>query len=257
MEYSIPAVGYMHTFLLMSTFYLEPITHRDAGHSVHIQSDHTISLASPSAVLGAPHGDALLTVRQDSKVRPRPILLPFCIRLPSAHLLAHCLCHSRWRVWRIAICCIWQSEIAGLRQYEARARNVSTRPIRRLHWLPRTLLHALAPSTCTVALSKKPLVALQSCAACRARPSCIRQSKTSVPMSEPRESSPKCNVHAADVDEVLENHSLSPSQLHPSPGRDESTRSTADITITIRDVNDEPPTFNQQEYQVTTRLWLT
>ena len=37
----------------------------------------------------------------------------------------------------------------------------------------------------------------------------------------------------------------------PLSGRDDSTRSTADITITIRDVNDEPPTFNQQEYQVT------
>ena len=25
----------------------------------------------------------------------------------------------------------------------------------------------------------------------------------------------------------------------------------ADITVTIRDVNDEPPTFNKQEYKVT------
>ena len=31
---------------------------------------------------------------------------------------------------------------------------------------------------------------------------------------------------------------------------DPSTTSTADITITIRDVNDEPPKFNQQEYKV-------
>lgn len=31
---------------------------------------------------------------------------------------------------------------------------------------------------------------------------------------------------------------------------DESTTSTADITITIRDVNDEPPLFNQNEYKV-------
>jgi hypothetical protein len=35
------------------------------------------------------------------------------------------------------------------------------------------------------------------------------------------------------------------------PGDDDITSSTADITITIRDVNDEAPTFNQQEYDVT------
>lgn len=34
------------------------------------------------------------------------------------------------------------------------------------------------------------------------------------------------------------------------PGTDETTSSTADVTITIRDVNDEAPTFNQQEYDV-------
>ena len=37
----------------------------------------------------------------------------------------------------------------------------------------------------------------------------------------------------------------------PIPGRDDTTRSFADVTITIRDINDEPPTFNQQEYSVT------
>ena len=35
----------------------------------------------------------------------------------------------------------------------------------------------------------------------------------------------------------------------PSLGRDEQTSSMAEITITIRDVNDEAPTFNQQEYR--------
>ena len=35
------------------------------------------------------------------------------------------------------------------------------------------------------------------------------------------------------------------------PGTDDSTSSVADVTITIRDVNDEPPTFNAQEYRVT------
>ena len=34
------------------------------------------------------------------------------------------------------------------------------------------------------------------------------------------------------------------------PKDDLDTSSTADITITIRDVNDEPPLFNQPEYQV-------
>jgi hypothetical protein len=32
-------------------------------------------------------------------------------------------------------------------------------------------------------------------------------------------------------------------------GKDELTSSTAEVTITIRDVNDEAPTFNQQEYR--------
>ena len=36
----------------------------------------------------------------------------------------------------------------------------------------------------------------------------------------------------------------------PILGRDSSTSSVADITITIRDVNDEPPRFNKQEYKV-------
>ena len=33
-------------------------------------------------------------------------------------------------------------------------------------------------------------------------------------------------------------------------GSDALTTSTADITVTIRDINDEPPTFNKQEYKV-------
>jgi hypothetical protein len=32
-------------------------------------------------------------------------------------------------------------------------------------------------------------------------------------------------------------------------GKDDMTSSTAEVTITIRDVNDEAPTFNQQEYR--------
>ncbi len=40
-------------------------------------------------------------------------------------------------------------------------------------------------------------------------------------------------------------------QVNGVPGTDESTTSVADVTITIRDVNDEPPTFNAQEYHVT------
>jgi len=32
---------------------------------------------------------------------------------------------------------------------------------------------------------------------------------------------------------------------------DEISSSVADVTITIRDVNDEPPTFNSNEYHVT------
>ena len=35
-----------------------------------------------------------------------------------------------------------------------------------------------------------------------------------------------------------------------NPGADPSTSSTAAVTITIRDVNDEAPTFNQAEYKV-------
>ena len=35
-----------------------------------------------------------------------------------------------------------------------------------------------------------------------------------------------------------------------SSGLDASTSSTAGLTITIRDVNDEPPRFNQAEYKV-------
>ena len=34
------------------------------------------------------------------------------------------------------------------------------------------------------------------------------------------------------------------------PNQDPNTNSIADITITIRDVNDEPPVFNQPEYKV-------
>ena len=41
--------------------------------------------------------------------------------------------------------------------------------------------------------------------------------------------------------------------LHPTPcaGGDPTTSSEASLTITIRDVNDEVPTFNQAEYKVT------
>ena len=35
-----------------------------------------------------------------------------------------------------------------------------------------------------------------------------------------------------------------------SNNQDPNTNSIADITITIRDVNDEPPVFNQPEYKV-------
>ena len=35
-----------------------------------------------------------------------------------------------------------------------------------------------------------------------------------------------------------------------SNNQDPDTNSIADITITIRDVNDEPPVFNQPEYKV-------
>jgi len=35
------------------------------------------------------------------------------------------------------------------------------------------------------------------------------------------------------------------------PGNDDFSSSVADVTITIRDVNDEPPTFNAPEYRVT------
>lgn len=34
------------------------------------------------------------------------------------------------------------------------------------------------------------------------------------------------------------------------PGDDKTTVSTADATVTIKDVNDEPPTFNRREYSV-------
>jgi len=39
--------------------------------------------------------------------------------------------------------------------------------------------------------------------------------------------------------------------INGQPGQDSTTNSMADITVTIRDVNDEPPTFNKQEYKVT------
>jgi len=32
---------------------------------------------------------------------------------------------------------------------------------------------------------------------------------------------------------------------------DDDTSATADVSITIRDVNDEPPKFNEKEYHVT------
>jgi hypothetical protein len=34
------------------------------------------------------------------------------------------------------------------------------------------------------------------------------------------------------------------------PGNDETTTSVTDVTITIRDINDEPPKFNKREYEV-------
>lgn len=34
------------------------------------------------------------------------------------------------------------------------------------------------------------------------------------------------------------------------PGNDESTVSTAEATVTIKDVNDEVPTFNRREYNI-------
>lgn len=34
------------------------------------------------------------------------------------------------------------------------------------------------------------------------------------------------------------------------PGNDASTVSTAEATVTIKDVNDEPPSFNQREYNI-------
>lgn len=34
------------------------------------------------------------------------------------------------------------------------------------------------------------------------------------------------------------------------PGNDDKTVSTADATVTIKDVNDEPPSFNRREYSI-------
>ena len=34
------------------------------------------------------------------------------------------------------------------------------------------------------------------------------------------------------------------------PGNDKSTVSTAEATVTIKDVNDEPPSFNRKEYSI-------
>lgn len=34
------------------------------------------------------------------------------------------------------------------------------------------------------------------------------------------------------------------------PGNDNLTVSTAEATVTIKDVNDEPPTFNRREYNI-------
>lgn len=34
------------------------------------------------------------------------------------------------------------------------------------------------------------------------------------------------------------------------PGNDKLTVSTAEATVTIKDVNDEPPTFNRREYNI-------
>ena len=45
-----------------------------------------------------------------------------------------------------------------------------------------------------------------------------------------------------------------PSLICDVLGDDPSTTSTADITITIRDVNDEVPTFNKQEYKVSIQV---
>lgn len=35
------------------------------------------------------------------------------------------------------------------------------------------------------------------------------------------------------------------------PGEDDRTSAAADVTVTIRDVNDEAPKFNRREYEVT------
>ncbi len=71
------------------------------------------------------------------------------------------------------------------------------------------------------------------------------------------------NSGQISVDRALDRESLSASSgvlslkvraselVNGIPGEDELTSSTADITITIRDINDEPPTFNKQEYEVT------
>ena len=51
---------------------------------------------------------------------------------------------------------------------------------------------------------------------------------------------------------IFVSHKVRASELvNGVPGSDESTVSTAEVAITIRDVNDEAPTFKQREYQVT------
>ena len=71
------------------------------------------------------------------------------------------------------------------------------------------------------------------------------------------------NTGQITVDRHLDRESLSASSgvlglkvraselVNGVPGEDGATSSVADITITIRDVNDEPPMFNHLEYEVT------
>ena len=106
--------------------------HPDAGHSVlssptssHIKMQdsrpHLVSSPDQSGLALQVCRLVTLLVRQESKVRPRAVPPPTVLHSPPKcpSTCPKCLCHSCWRVWCIAICCMWQNEIAGLRQYEA------------------------------------------------------------------------------------------------------------------------------------------
>ena len=106
--------------------------HPDAGHSVlpsptsrHIKMQdfrpHLVSSPDQSGLALQVRPLVTLLVRQESKVRPRAVPPPTVLHSPPKcpSTCLKCLRHSCWRVWCIAICCIWQNEIAGLRQYEA------------------------------------------------------------------------------------------------------------------------------------------